>query len=116
MSNVSDSILEFIISNLCAFLGVIVQSIFSILHNIFNIFFPYFQAVVNDSYIEDIGSNFFDTIFNKVKGFSFSFNIIYWVVGVYIAFFILKNIAFPIISALIDNVHDLFLSWFNPLD
>ena len=116
MDNVSDSILEFIISNLCAFIGVIVQSLFSIIHNIFEILYPKLQIMFTDSYVEDIGSNFFDTVFSKAKNISLSFNVIYWIVGVYISIFIIKHIAFPIIVALVDNVHDLFISWINPAD
>ena len=108
MTELLDSFLEYIISALTSFAGIIIASIFSILQLIFDKCYNYIVLVFTDSYFETAGSDFFETIFNKTQGLSLSFNIVYWVVGLFLVLFVVKNVIFPLITLVIDNIHDLF--------
>lgn len=100
--------LSWVIQNLTSVIGVVFASIFELLHMIFDYLYGYIVAFFTDSYFSDVGYNFFNTIYTKTRSISFSFNMVYWVVGLTLCMYVVKRVVFPLISSVIDNIHDLF--------
>ena len=100
--------LEWLISNLNGGIGIIINALFSSLEWIVGAIYKWVVSVFTDSYFSHLGESFFDSISNTAESFTFSFSIIYWVVGVSIAFYVIRHVLFPLLSHLVDNIHDTF--------
>lgn len=81
-----------------------------------DLFSPFIQLVVNffSSFLLSDGSNqlgnyFFGFVFDNVKDYSFSFRLVYCVVGTFLTIFVFKRIFIPIFSIIVQEIIDLFI-------
>ncbi len=116
MKDVCVSFFEWLFSILSDFLVTIIDSVLGVFLTIFDSIFGYIVDFFNDSRFEKSGASFFSTIYSKVSHFNLTFNIIYWVVGVFLGLYVFKNIIIPLYIAVVDKVAEFISSQFNMLD
>lgn len=116
MTDIANGFFEWLFSILSNFLVTIIDSVLGVFLDIFDSLFGYIVDFFTDSRFERSGASFFSTIYSKVSHFNFTFNIIYWVVGLFLGLYIFKNVIIPLYIAIVDTVADFISSQFNMLD
>lgn len=106
MSFVSD-LIEWVLSKLGGLLSTAVSVVFGFFYDLFKYIYIGIKDFISDSYFADVGEDFFNFISSFFNG-SISFNIVFWAVGLFLVFFVLRRIALPFIVALIDSLIDGF--------
>lgn len=108
MNDVANGIIDTVLGLLSEFIGTVIDNVLGIFLDIFDILFGYIMDFFTDSRFENSGASFFNTIYSKVSNFNFTFNIVYWVVGIFLGLYVFKNFIIPLIIAIYDDVVDSF--------
>lgn len=100
--------ISWVLEHILAFFSAVMETIHNCFGDLFNTIYYYILEFLSSSSFESIGSDFFGVIYSRSQRFTFSFNIIYWLVGLYIGLFVLRRFIIPIIIAIVDDLIDLF--------
>lgn len=100
--------LEWVLTFVLGFFQAATDTIFSIFGDLFEEIYGYLVELLMYGNYENVGENFFGIVFKKADNFAFSFNVVYWLVGLMLCIFIFKRIVLPLIVAVVDDLIDLF--------
>lgn len=96
----SDSVIDFLYR--------VLDFVFGLFYDIFKMLYSGIRHVLSDSWFTSVGYDFFGFMFNESEKQHFSFNIVFFLVGLMLFFFILKHFIFPFMLSLVQAILDLF--------
>ena len=101
---------SWLIDNTLKFLSDAAAFLFSSFYNIFKVIYSGFVSVLSEGWFASVGKDFFGFIYDSSEGVTFNFNIVYFVVGIMLFFFVGKRFIIPFILTILDDLID----WFSP--
>lgn len=105
-SSLVGDFLETCLGSLTWFCSLVVTGVYKLFYFLFDIFISPLKSLFNDN-VSGIGSDFFDFLFGQAEDHSYSFNLIYWVVGICLFFFCFKRVILPLCITIIDKIASL---------
>lgn len=99
---------DWVLTFILGFFQASTDTIFTFFGDFFEKIYSYLVEYLTIGNFETIGEDFFGIIFSKSQGLSFSFNLIYWLVGLMLCIFVFRRFVIPLIVAVVDDLIDLF--------
>lgn len=100
--------LDWVLTFILGFFQATTDTIFSFFGDFFEKIYSYLVEYLMYGNFETIGEDFFGIIFKKSEGFTFSFNVVFWLVGLMLCIFVFKRVVIPLLIAVVDDLIDLF--------
>ena len=108
MTGLISDFLDYIMTFLLGFFQSITDTVFALFGDFFKVIYDYIIEFFTFSSFEYVGQEFFGTIMDSSSAKLFSFNIVYWIVGLMLCIFVFKRFVLPLIVSLVDDLVDIF--------